>query len=229
MADRLWPPALRGSEVLFQIVSTSRSGGQSIEGNEQIVLAPTGRWKARFTLPIADRRRGPRADQVLAFRWVFSGGRASTILVPAADGRGPGHRAGIVPCGYHVPFSDGAFFSDGSGFGEKYTTAFFAADAALNATQVSINLTAGLQLLPGMRFSTPDGRLHEIRDVVSFDGGTIWTVTVSPWLRAAYPATVALEFDQPCCRMRLAADDSAALSLMNNRFGSPSLELVEAN
>lgn len=227
MADRAWPPALRFSEAVFQIVGASRSGGQSIAGQEQVIVSPTGRWRASVTIPIADRRHGEDRDQVLAYRALVAGGRATTILVPVRDGRGPAHRAGIVPCNGLVRYGDGATFSDGSGFAQVYSSAVLAADATLNATQVAVTLGAGLQLLPGMRFSLPDGRLHEVGDITAFDG-TVWAVTLAPWLRAAYPAGTALEFERAVCRMRPATDETGALSLRLNRLAAPTIEFVEA-
>lgn len=230
MADRPWPAALRWSAAQFQIVSASRSGGPSFQGQEQIVAAPTGRWKASLTIPVADKGYGPqvRRDAVLAYRGMVSGGRASIILVPAHDGRGPAHRIGIVPRGYAVPHSDEAGFSDGVGYGQSFTNAILPTGAALNATEIQIAVPAGLSLLPGMRFSTPDGRLHEISDIAAFDGNGVWSVTVAPWLRAAYPAGTAIDFDRPVCRMRLASDETGALSLSLNRFGTSTVDFVEA-
>ncbi|KMO34705.1 hypothetical protein [Methylobacterium aquaticum] len=230
MADRPWPPSLRFASILFEPVSTSRSGGQSFTGAEQVIVSPTARWKASVTIPIADRRYGPieRQNMVLAYRWVKAGGRASVIIVPHQDGRGPAHQAGIVPCSGAVPHSDGATFSDGSGYAQSFTGATLAAPAALNATQISLNVPAGLAPLPGMRFSTPDNRLHQIDDLLGFDGGSTWTVRIGPWLRAVYPVGTVMDFDNPRCRMRLASDDTGQLSLSLNKFGTPSIEFNEA-
>lgn len=229
MADRPWPPALRFSEVMLEPRSLTRSSGQSVSGSEQITVSPTARWVGTMTVPIADRRHGrpEHQDAVLAWRWMKAGGRASVILVPAKDGRGPAHRAGLVPCSYVVPHSDGATFSDGSGYGQSFTGASLAEDVAMNATQIRIGLPAGLELLPGMRFSMPGGRLHEITDFVD-RAGTVWTVKIGPWTVAAWPAGTQLEFDQPVCRMRLASDETGALSLSLNRFATPTIEFVEA-
>lgn len=231
MADRPWPPALRFSEVMLELRNQTRSGGQSFSGIEPIVVSPTGRWIGAMTVPIADRRHGrpEHQDAVLAWRWMKSGGRAATILVPAGDGRGPAHRLKLVPCRSRgVPHSDGSYFSDGSGYGQSYTGATLAEPAAMNATQIRINLPAGLEFLPGMRFSMLGGRLHEISDIVAWDGGTLWTVRIGPWTTAAWPAGTDLEFDRPVCRMRLASDDTGALSLSLNRFATPTIEFVEA-
>lgn len=230
MADRPWPPALRFSEVMLELRSLTRSGGQSISGSEQVVASPAARWVGTMTVPIADRRYGPKElqDAVLAWRWLKAGGRASVILVPAKDGRGPAHRAGIVYRGARgVPHSDGATFSDGAGYGQNYSGATLAEAVAMNATQIRINLPASLKLLPGMRFSLPGGRLHEIADLVD-RVGTIWTVKIGPWTVAAWPAGTALEFERPVCRMRMASDETGALSLSLNRFATPTIEFVEA-
>lgn len=230
MADRPWPPALRFSEVLLEPRNLTRSGGQTLSGDEQIVVSPAARWAGTMTVPIADRRHGrpEHRDAVLAWRWMKSGGRAAAILVPAKDGRGPAQRAGIVPCGGSITHSDGSTFSDGSGYGQSYSGAYLLAPVVMNATQMRINLGLGLQLLPGMRFSMPGGRLHEIVDIVAWDGGTIWTVIVGPWTAADWPAGTPLEFERPVCRMRLASDEAGALSLSLNRFATPTIEFVEA-
>ncbi|WP_284317283.1 hypothetical protein [Methylobacterium gnaphalii] len=197
-------------------------------GQEQVVVSPAARWKASLTVPIADRRSGDHQDQVLALRSLVRGGRATTIVVPIRDGRGPAHRAGLVPCKGRVLHSDGSPFSDGSGYAQGYSGAALSGAAALNAVQIVVTLATGLQPLPGMRFSMPDGRLHEVGNVIAFDGASRWTIGITPWLRAAYDDGTELDFETAVCRMRLASDDAAALSLTLNRFGSAAFELVEA-
>lgn len=230
MADRLWPPALRFSEVMLELRGLSRSGGQSLYGQEQIVASPAARWVGSMTVPVADRSYGPkdRQDAVLAWRHMKSGGRASVILVPASDGRGPAHRGRAVPCSYTVPHSDKSTFSDGSGYSQSFTAGVLAAPAAMNATELLITIGNNLRLLPGMRFSMPGGRLHEISDIIAWDGGVTWAIRISPWTTAAWPAGTALDFDRPVCRMRLASDDTGSLSLSLNRFATPTIEFVEA-
>ncbi len=232
MADRPWPPGLRFSSATFEPVATSRSGGQSFSGAEQVLASPTARWKASVTIPIADRRYGPaeRQNLVLAYRSMKAGGRASVIVVPCQDGRGPAHQAGLVPCadGGGLPHSDGSFFSDQTGYRQGYTGAVLSAPATMNATQIVVMLGVGLVPLPGMRFSPPDDRLHEIVDVLDWDGAVTWTLRVGPWLRASYAAGTELDFDNPRCRMRMASDETGQLNLSMNRLGSPSIDFVEA-
>ncbi|KQT08533.1 hypothetical protein ASG40_11685 [Methylobacterium sp. Leaf399] len=157
-----------------------------------------------------------------------AGGRAAVILVPACDGRGPSNRAGLVAPGNGIPHSDGTLHSDGTGYAQSYSGATLTDAVPMNATQIRISLAVGLRLLPGMRFSMSGGRLHEIADLVAWDGAGIWTVRIGPWTAAAWPAGTALEFEKPVCRMRLASDESGALSLSLNRFATPTIEFVEA-
>jgi hypothetical protein len=133
-----------------------------------------------------------------------------------------------VPCSYGVPHSDEGPFSDEALYGQGYSGASLAEPAAMNATQVRISLGLGLKILPGMRFSMSGGRLHEITDLIDWDGGNLWTVQIGPWTVADWPSGAALEFDRPVCRMRLAADDTGSLNLSLNRFATPTVEFVEA-
>ena len=104
MADRSWPPGLRYSESMFQIVGqTTLDAASRIEGQEPIVVSPSGRWKAAVTIPITDRRywppRAPRR-RLRAFIGGFrlNGGRAlQRSWCRIATGRGPAHRARIIP------------------------------------------------------------------------------------------------------------------------------------
>ena len=124
--------------------------------------------------------------------------------------------------------ADHAPFADGSGYGQVFTGARLLGDVATNATRMQLGVPVGFELLRGMRFSMPDGRLHEIDDILGNDGTGAWTIGFAPWLRADYPAGAAVEFDRPVCRMRLAADDGATLSLRLNRFATPTIAFVEA-
>jgi hypothetical protein len=222
MADVQWPPCLTYSDVAFDLAGLTASGGQALDGSELIVGSPSQRWMARLTLPIHDI-----GDRVLAFRSLRNNlrGRLNATRVPAGDGRGPAERAGLrLP----IPFSDGALLSDRSGFFNPLTKAALLVDGGMNAIELRATLAPGLSFLAGQRFSFPDGRMHEIGQILEWDGGASWRFSVAPWLQADYPAGTALEFDRPVCRMRLASDGSGGLSLRLNRFGTASLDFVGA-
>ncbi len=224
MADLIIPPVLQARSVSWMLRNTTRGGGAGTTGQEQVVASPTGRWTASVTFNVFSGKEDPA---VLAYRSLIRRGRAAVFAVPQYDARGPAIYAGLVAPSNGIPHSDGSRFSDGSGYGQSLTGAVFSAGVLLNATQVQIRIGAGLILIEGMRFSTPDNRMHEIDEVLAFDGGTIWTVRIAPWTRAAYPSGTALNFDRPVCRMRLATDDTGGLSVSSRALSNPTIEFVE--
>lgn len=224
MADIVIPPQLGVASVEWTPRHTSRSGGVSLTGAEQVVQSPAWRWSATLGFQVSPMDGNQSA---LIYRSLIRRGRAATVLVPEVDTRGPAQYAGLVIPDRGVRHADGASFSDGSGYAQSFTGAKLAGNAALNATQILIGLGVGFVLLPGMRFSTPDYRMHEIDEILGVDG-TTWTVRIAPWLRASYPADTPLNFDRPTCRMRLASDDTGALTITNRALSTPSIAFVEA-
>ncbi len=53
-------------------------------------------------------------------------------------------------------------------------------------------------------------------------------VSIRPWLRADYPAGGVIEMGSPFGTMRLASDDTGAMELQLSRYGTVTIELVEA-
>ncbi len=147
--------------------------------------------------------------------------------MPETDTRGPLQWAGLVPPARGVRHADDTSFDDGTGYDQRFAGASLSAGAAVNATTLQIRLGSGLILIEGMRFSTPDDRMHEIDEVVS-RSGDVWTVRILPWLRAAYPADTALNFEAPRCRMRLATEETGALTIAQRALSNPTLDLTEA-
>lgn len=74
----------------------------------------------------------------------------------------------------------------------------------------------------------PDGRMHEISDLLGWDGGNLWTAEIFPWLRSPYTDGTLLDFDNPSCRMKLAKDDAGLLSVTPSPVSVPTIEFVEA-
>lgn len=220
MADQTWPPALRFSDLQFQLVSLSRSGGQTLSGVEQVVTSPAGIWRASVTVPVR-----PRDDAVLAYRGLIARlrGRVGAALVPVCDGRGPAARAGRPVVA--VPHSDAALHSDGAGYGQPFSGGRLNAAAIRGATEIDVAMDGDVPV-EGMYFSLPGGELHVVAQIVAITG-PVYRLRVAPWLRIARAAGVRLDFDRPLCRMRLASDETGALSLSLNRFATPSIEFVE--
>lgn len=226
-ADPLpWPAVLVPSAEDWSLRGGTRSGGPSFLGNEQIVAAPTARWKAALTLPCFG------AAQVLALRRVIALGRAQTWRVgPIETSRAPWNLDFV---GGPVTYARGA--ADAAvdpGFEADPITAstlgfVLAADAPANAVRIAVGRTAGGLLRPGHVLGL-GGRLHVIVGQDEPDTGqAVQTLTIRPWLRADHAAGTGVEFGTPTGTMRLAGDDTGALELQLARYGTATLDLVEA-
>jgi hypothetical protein len=146
------------------------------------------------------------------------------VIFPACDVNTPDRLAGVP---YSIAFDDGALFSDGAGWDSKAAQPTLNAVGSVSKTTVLIDLPGYVKIEEGQRFSTPDARLYEIKDIVQQLNGTI-TVNIRPPLRATYAAGTVLEFERPVCLMRLKSDQSGAIDLAFMRYGTPTLELVES-
>ncbi|MFY9292682.1 MAG: hypothetical protein WAP03_18610 [Methylorubrum rhodinum] len=200
MAPLAWPSVLKASAEAWNFnAGASRAGPPSLTNVEQAITAPTGRVRASLTVPCNTPAR------VLAMRALLAGldGRAGTVLVgPCEAGRRPSG-----PRSFRL-----------------------AAAAALNATTLSIRRTSGGLLQAGQVVGIGGNRLHLITRLNGTDDGGVGpvSVTVRPWLRAAYAANTVLQMGAPLCEMQLATDDVPALELSLSRRGVVTLDLVEA-
>lgn len=225
MADLIIPPILRARSVSWMLRNTTRGGGASTTGQEQVVASPTGRWTANVTFNVFS---GDEDQAVLAYRALIRRGRAAVFAVPQYDDRGPAAYAGLGLPAAGVSHSDESLFADGVGYAQGLASAALVDGVALNATEMRISLATGLLLVDGMRLGFPDNRLHEIDEVLAWDGGNVWTVRVAPWTRAAYSSGTEINFDNPLCRMRLATDDTGMLNVSSRSLSNPTIEFVEA-
>jgi hypothetical protein len=216
MTALAWPAGLQDESIDFELETQSRSGGQSVSGAEQIVASPAIRWRAEVKSYV----RGNSA--ILAYR-AFKGllkGRFGTVLVPVCDGRTPTYMDGQ---GTGIPFSDGAFFSDGTGWSQpRYLSRTYTYQYV---GDILIFLQSTNNILPGMYFSI-NNRLYLVTSVA----GSVpdLAVNITPPLRETLPIGSFAIFDAPVCEMRLASDNSGSLSLTLNKYGSPVLSFVEA-
>lgn len=231
MADPLpWPSVLMPSSEDWSLRGGTRSGGQTFQGNEQIVASPTARWRATLSIPCWE------PEHVRALRRVVAMGRPQTWLVgPYEVERAPWN---VDFIGGKITYAqgekDGPAWEAGTDTSSILNFQLYGA-AALNDPGLSILRVKGGVLEPGMLFSL-GGRLHIIS---ALDGETgtpggqgaanaLLGVYIRPWARAAYPVATPVEFGRPVCTMRLASDDTGALELQLSRYGTVTVELVEA-
>lgn len=229
MADPLpWPSVLVPSSEDWSLRGGTRSGGQTFEGNEQIVASPTARWKASLTIPCF------KPGQILAMRRVIALGRTQTWLL------GP-HELTRAP--WNRDFVGGALTYRQRDRHPELETGDTAAalsfsvsgNRALGEAAIDINRIRGGGLAPGMIFSI-GARLHTIVDLPFGDTAApgeqgppgVVAASIRPWLRADCPGGTPIEFGTPVGAMRLASDDTGALELQLSRFSTAQVEFVEA-
>ena len=217
-----WPAPLIPREAMFHPESTSRTGGLSMSGAEQITVSPSGRWRARLSIPLHTEKK------VLAYRSLLAQlqGRAGTVLVPKWENFGPrdmngrrlSHRSGSPdPKNFNL-----------SGFGQSdLTYATAAANAAARATRVSVNLLDGDGPQPGQYFGLGE-RLYLCQSVWQVEEGDPTNIQFFPWLREAVYAGDRVILDRPVCLMRLADDSAGQLMMGSSNVGDVELEFVEA-
>lgn len=226
MPDRIWDPVLVPSSEQWVPRNTARTGGQSFTGVEQLVESPTARMTASLTIPCNTRAK------VLAARRVIALGRTQAwMLGPVEVNRAP----------WAIdPLTGGAITYAGqiSGAAAPYNDAsdfVLAADAALNATAITVTRRAGGHLIPGQLLSI-GGQLRTIVDLLSDDPTEAGTglalpgnigLAIRPWTRAAFAAGTPVEFGRPVGRMRLASDETGALMLQLSRTGTVTFDFVE--
>jgi hypothetical protein len=130
-----------------------------------------------------------------------------------------------------VPHSDLAMFSDDAGYYQSMIDVTVAADAALRATGLAIQLNWCGGLMGGESFSiqhpTFGWRLYEIA-TVTYDSDTAARITFMPPLREAVSVGTPLEFDRPRCVMRLARTSSMDLTVQPWTFNNASVDFIEA-
>lgn len=215
-----WPISrLRARDVAFDIAPRSLAGPSSVSGYTQIVSSDAGIWKATFGNIIIKSRA-----EVLAFRALANllEGRLGTILVPLCRAYQP------VPADSDalyedVPHSDDSLFEDDTGYVGTVIDVVAAAPAAVRAVSMTVTVNYAGDIEPGQHFSLGE-RLYRVR---SFDADT-GAMAFRPPLREAVAAGDALNFDDPVCLMRLASDDAMNLELALRRFGSPTVNFIEA-
>jgi hypothetical protein len=219
-----WPALLIPTNVEFSPENSTRSGGVSAMGNEQITINPAARWRATMDISI----RGE--EKVLSWRRLRAHGRATTFLVPVFDRYRQRNQNGrkFALLGTASTGGDALNF-DLSGWGQDDTVVYatLAEPAAINATQIAVNYAPGIDgLRPGHRFSIGN-RMHEVTDTWQVDDGPT-QIRFAPWLREAASAGAEINIERPVCLMRLANDNSGDAVLTNRRSGLITLEFTEA-
>lgn len=203
-----------------RLVPNTRSGGPALNGAEQIISPLSSVWKWTAHLPInnAARARSWRLTRALLDgRWNYLRTR---ICDRYRIGRSDIGAVGDGP----VPYSDGAFHSDGTGFKLAQPNAPILAPATRDATTIVISAPElGGAMSAGLFFSIND-RLHIVTDWEQ--DGDEYQVTFKPGLRAAVDEGDTADFDAKAI-WRLETDDEGRMDLRIGKFASVQINLIE--
>lgn len=232
-----------------QLVANTRSGGQSINGFEQIISPLSQRWEWTISIPVfqTHHMRGLRAFLARAQ------GRFNYVRIRVCDMYRPSRREmGAIGTG-PVPHSDDALFSDDTGYHLGTGTAPLPTNLAAGVTSLTID--PGFLVQPGMLFSINEW-LYVATDVDDasndaegwvleggeWDDDGFWLTGIDwdyvsppetqrvvhfmPPLRAPAMAGDEMNFD-PIVLWRLASDAEGSANLRAGKFGVVTLSFVE--
>lgn len=226
MAILDWPTILRPADLALSLSGASVSGGRSPTGREQVVTAPSWRWKLRYSgLHI----RTPEQIRTIRALEAQLDGRAGLLRLPIFDCfRTNGYVGNPADANWrYKPHGDGSPFGDQSYYRQPGTgggIVSLTANAALNATSLQVAWT-DLPPTPGLHFSMADS-LYRVA-TMTVTGPNAGTITIRPWLRNAFNIGDQLNFLNPRAVMRLSADDGLSLDLKLWRRDSLTVEFEE--
>lgn len=213
--------------LMFRIRPMQTLGPRTFSGKQQVQATDSGYWVASLgEFPIVHR------DQILDWRGIIASlqGMAGDLVVgPFDDLRAPTY-GNYPPVITGIPHSDGALFSDGSGYGQSTIRITLAGARPLRATSAVLTIHQAGALRRGMYFSVYDGvrpSLHIITKPPEIEGGQA-RIEFLPPLRFPVSSGETVDFATPKAVMNLASADEGALDLDMGRWSRPSLELVES-
>ncbi|WP_343711913.1 hypothetical protein [Inquilinus sp.] len=214
-----WPSILVANAERFHIDARTRSGGETINGREQVVGSGLGRWVATLTVPL----NTPAKIRAMRSLLAKLDGRSNGVRVGPCDCRN-GNR--LVPIIGGIPYGDQSLHTDGAGFMQGGIAPVIAAPAAAGSTQITIqNGSTQLPVLEGS-FLGVGGYLYVVVGVTPNPDETTG-LDIRPKLRTAVSEDDPVEWCKARAPMRLAADDSGAFEVQLARMGTATLDLVE--
>lgn len=214
-----FPSILVPTVQRWALDARTRSGGETVNGREQVVSSGLSRWKATLSFPLINR------EMILAFRaWITQmDGRANKTLIGPCD-CSVGNR--LAPMLGGIPHSDGTFHSDGAGYAQGAVPAETVGAVTAGANTVRIyNGSTELPILTGS-FIGLAGFLYVITSATPQPNGET-ILGIMPKLRSDVPDGSPVEWCHARAPMRLVSDDSGGFDLNLGRYGNPTVDLVE--
>ncbi|PZR42788.1 MAG: hypothetical protein DI537_62450 [Stutzerimonas stutzeri] len=213
-------PATVQADIVAQVIS----GGQALSGDEEVIQTDGGgRWQIAYT----DIDLDDRAMRRFWNQWTsFIAGGAEVFLVPLLsleDAPRPFGGEGLLDPSDIA--DDGSAFPESVAFASPYIVARVAADAALRATTLQIEVTQGARIVGGETFSVGE-RAYRIERVLSSAGDTA-TCRIKPPLRASVAVDNLVNFDWPVVRCRGVVGQDLGADVLNGQFATVAISFVE--
>lgn len=210
--------------VSADVEVTTISGGTAINGEEDVIATDGGgRWKITYSDIGLDDPELVRLWE--AWRGELAGG-ATSVLVPILSlSTAPRPSDGQELLDPSDIYADDPEFPTEVRFRQPYIVAEVAADAALRATTLEIEVTQGSRAQAGQKFSIGT-RAYKIVRVTARDGQSA-TCKILPPLREAVTTGAAIDFNWPVVECRLAVGQDNPLSVMLGTFADTSISFVE--
>lgn len=227
------PPGLMMRSEMWHVDARTRSGGETINGREQVVFSGLGRWIASVTFAGFD----PPSVRTIRALVAKMEGRLNAVRIGPCDCvNAPPN----VPLVHGIPYSDNSRHTDGAGFAqggvppvviEQVTNA----QALAGAWSVKIMIGSTLVPIPEGVYIGLAGRLYIVVGYTALENETaqldlrprIRPSTTDPLI--AIPEGETVLWCGARCPMRFARDDVGQLMLQLGRTGEATFDMVEAD
>jgi hypothetical protein len=222
-----WPICvLRPQTVSANLVAYTRSGGRTLGGVEPATRTDLGYWAIDYGNVVMRNKTREAWQTWQAIRQKL-GGKSGLIAVRVRSSLSAPYVSGEFEPVIDTEHGDDTPFGDGTPYVQGAISVVTDGVTAVGATSIRLRIINADANLVGVRFSY-EHALYETGPVTEIDGD-IWTVPISPSVRALIPAGSDLEFDQPTCLCHLVDDrgmdiDQNAVS----KQAAPSVSFVEA-
>lgn len=231
-----FPRSLIQTAISWRRIGSQISGGQAETGGEQSIRTDGGgRWIATLSLAVEMNADGAGLYNLVRTR---ADDGAAPILVPYTtrdlapwplDANGNQVRRDFdTPM--EIPHSDGSLHSDGTGYQQRLIVIKTVGDVGLHATEAVVRVVSGDRVRGGMKFSARHTReldhLYEI-GFVRAEGPGLWRIRFLPPTRQAIPSGTYLNFEEPCCLMKLPRPDEMELREEPQQHVFPVVSFVE--
>ncbi len=221
-----WPLCLLSPRaVSADIVPFTRTGGRTLGGIETATRTDLGYWVVQYSSILIENRDRRQWQTWQAVRQLF-GGRAGHMAMPIVSSLSAPYASGRYEPRIETQHSDQSLFDDGSSYIQGAINIVSHGVTPLGATTMQLRIVNAADNLVGVRFSYRHA-LYETGPVIDVNGD-IWTVPVSPSVRAPIPSGSELEFDYPTVLCRLAEDRGMDITADGMaKIATPSISFVE--